>query len=73
MHSREQLAGGAGIQRAASAGLLEREGRGPILEMFSRASSFVYGRRVYVDLDGSTLHGTTAGPEPLGLSDAARR
>jgi BirA family transcriptional regulator, biotin operon repressor / biotin---[acetyl-CoA-carboxylase] ligase len=48
-------------------GLLEREGREPILEMFSRASSYVTGRRVFVDQEGSTLLGTTAGLNDSGF------
>jgi BirA family transcriptional regulator, biotin operon repressor / biotin---[acetyl-CoA-carboxylase] ligase len=47
--------------------LLETEGRAPILEMFSRASSYVSGRRVCVDQDGSTLRGTTAGLADSGF------
>ena len=47
--------------------LLEREGREPILEMFSRASSFVHGRRVYVDQGDAMLHGTTAGLNNSGF------
>ncbi len=47
--------------------LLESEGRGPILEMFSRASSYVSGRRVCVDQDGFTLRGTTAGLAESGF------
>jgi BirA family biotin operon repressor/biotin-[acetyl-CoA-carboxylase] ligase len=47
--------------------LLEREGREPILEMFSRASSFVCGRRVYVDQGNAILQGTTAGLNNSGF------
>jgi len=47
--------------------LLEADGRAPILEMFSRASSYVSGRRVCVDQDGSTLLGTTAGLADSGF------
>jgi BirA family transcriptional regulator, biotin operon repressor / biotin---[acetyl-CoA-carboxylase] ligase len=47
--------------------LLENDGRAPILEMFSRASSYVSGRRVCVDQDGSTLLGTTAGLAESGF------
>jgi BirA family transcriptional regulator, biotin operon repressor / biotin---[acetyl-CoA-carboxylase] ligase len=47
--------------------LLETDGRAPILEMFSRASSYVSGRRVCVDQDGSTLRGTTAGLADSGF------
>jgi BirA family biotin operon repressor/biotin-[acetyl-CoA-carboxylase] ligase len=47
--------------------MLETEGREPILEMFSRASSFVHGRRVYVDQGDSLLQGTTAGLNASGF------
>jgi BirA family biotin operon repressor/biotin-[acetyl-CoA-carboxylase] ligase len=45
--------------------LLETHGREAVIEAFAQASSYVSGRRVCVDQDGSTLRGTTA-----GLSDA---
>lgn len=47
--------------------LLEIEGREPILSMFSLASSFVYGRRVDVDLGDSVVSGTTAGLNESGF------
>ncbi len=47
--------------------LLETEGRGPVIEMFARASSYVSGRRVCVDQDGSELHGITAGLNDSGF------
>lgn len=47
--------------------LLDSEGREPILRMFSCASSYVYGRRVEVDLGESVLHGTTAGLNESGF------
>jgi BirA family transcriptional regulator, biotin operon repressor / biotin---[acetyl-CoA-carboxylase] ligase len=47
--------------------LLESEGRGPVIETFARASSYVSGRRVSVDQDGSVLHGTTAGLDHSGF------
>jgi len=47
--------------------LLEREGREPILKMFARASSFVSGRRVDVDLDSGVVRGTTAGLNESGF------
>jgi BirA family biotin operon repressor/biotin-[acetyl-CoA-carboxylase] ligase len=67
VHSRERLLVELMSSVTSFCSLLEREGREPILEMFSRASSFVYGRRVYVDQDGSMLHGTTAGLNPSGF------
>jgi BirA family biotin operon repressor/biotin-[acetyl-CoA-carboxylase] ligase len=47
--------------------LLEKDGREPILEMFSRVSSYVTGRRVCVDQDGSELLGITAGLNDSGF------
>lgn len=47
--------------------LLQTEGRGPIIEMFARASSYVSGRRVCIDQDGSSLRGTTAGLNDSGF------
>ena len=47
--------------------LLETEGRAPVLELFARASSYVSGRRVCIDQDGSTLRGTTAGLNDSGF------
>ena len=48
-------------------GLLEREGKEPILDMFTRASSYVYGRRVSVDQGDSVLQGTTVGLNAAGF------
>jgi BirA family biotin operon repressor/biotin-[acetyl-CoA-carboxylase] ligase len=47
--------------------LLETQGRGPVIDIFSRISSFVSGRRVCVDQDGSLLRGTTAGLNDAGF------
>jgi len=47
--------------------LLETEGRRPVIETFTRASSYVSGRRVSVDQDGSQLRGTTAGLNDSGF------
>jgi BirA family transcriptional regulator, biotin operon repressor / biotin---[acetyl-CoA-carboxylase] ligase len=47
--------------------LLETQGRGPVIEAFARASSYVFGRRVCVDQDGSTLRGITAGLNESGF------
>jgi BirA family transcriptional regulator, biotin operon repressor / biotin---[acetyl-CoA-carboxylase] ligase len=66
-HSREQLL----LHLAASVdnycGLLERNGREPVIEAFARASSYVSGRRVCVDQDGSMLCGVTAGLNDSGF------
>lgn len=61
IHSRESLLLELLPKIARYCGLLEQEGREPILEMFSRASSYVTGRRVCVDQEGSMLRGTTIG------------
>jgi BirA family biotin operon repressor/biotin-[acetyl-CoA-carboxylase] ligase len=67
VHSREQLL----VQLLASVeqycDLLEKRGRGPVIEMFARTSSYVSGRRVCVDQDGSLLRGTTAGLNDSGF------
>ena len=67
MHSRERLLVELVSSIASFCSLLEKQGREPILEMFSRASSFVYGRRVYVDQGHAMLQGTTAGLDPSGF------
>jgi BirA family transcriptional regulator, biotin operon repressor / biotin---[acetyl-CoA-carboxylase] ligase len=48
-------------------GILEKEGREPILRMFSQASSYVAGRRVAVDQGNSTLEGVTDGLNSSGF------
>lgn len=67
IHSREGLL----VDLAASVDrfctMLEKEGGEPILEMFSHASSFVYGRRVSVDQGHSMVQGTTAGLNGSGF------
>jgi BirA family biotin operon repressor/biotin-[acetyl-CoA-carboxylase] ligase len=47
--------------------LLETQGREAVIETFARASSYVSGRRVCVDQDGSQLRGTTAGLNASGF------
>jgi BirA family transcriptional regulator, biotin operon repressor / biotin---[acetyl-CoA-carboxylase] ligase len=66
-HSREQLLVELvnGVDNYCA--LLERDGRKPILEMFARASSFVNGRRVDVDLESGIVRGTTAGLNESGF------
>ena len=66
-HSREQLLVELvnGVENYCA--LLERDGRQPILEMFARASSFVNGRRVDVDLESGIVRGTTAGLNDAGF------
>jgi BirA family transcriptional regulator, biotin operon repressor / biotin---[acetyl-CoA-carboxylase] ligase len=67
VHSRERLLVELISSVTSFCSLLEKEGREPILAMFSRASSFVYGRRVYVDQGDAMLQGTTAGLDPSGF------
>ena len=67
IHSREQLLAALAEDVDRFCGLLEREGAEPILEMFSRASTFVYGRRVSVDQGQARLEGTTAGLNSSGF------
>ncbi len=67
VHSRERLLMELLPNIDRYCALLETEGPGPILEMFSRASSYVTGRRVCVDQDGSTLRGTTGGLADSGF------
>jgi BirA family biotin operon repressor/biotin-[acetyl-CoA-carboxylase] ligase len=66
-HSRERLLVDLVSSVTSFCSLLEKEGREPILTMFSRASSFVQGRRVYVDQGDSILQGTTAGLNDSGF------
>lgn len=47
--------------------LLERSGVDTVIDAFSRASSYVWGRRVSVDQDGSELRGVTAGLNSSGF------
>jgi BirA family biotin operon repressor/biotin-[acetyl-CoA-carboxylase] ligase len=47
--------------------MLQREGKDPIIELFSRASSYAIGRRVQVDQGDCTITGTTAGLTPAGF------
>ena len=67
VHSREHLLLHllSGIETHCD--LLEKQGRAPVLEAFARASSYVSGRRVCVDQEGSLLRGTTAGLNDSGF------
>jgi BirA family biotin operon repressor/biotin-[acetyl-CoA-carboxylase] ligase len=67
VHSRERLLLELVASIDSHCTILEHDGREPILAMFSRASSFVSGRRVSVDQDGSQLRGTTAGLNESGF------
>jgi BirA family transcriptional regulator, biotin operon repressor / biotin---[acetyl-CoA-carboxylase] ligase len=66
-HSRERLLVELLPSVDSYCALLEKEGPVPILAMFAQASSFVHGRRVCVDQDGSLLRGTTAGLNNSGF------
>jgi len=66
-HSREVLLGELLLKIDHYCALLEREGRRPILDRFARASSFVSGRRVEVDLGNGAVRGTTAGLNDAGF------
>jgi BirA family biotin operon repressor/biotin-[acetyl-CoA-carboxylase] ligase len=66
-HSRERLLLELMSSIDSYGSLLERDGPEPILRMFSCASSFVYGRRVDVDLGDSIVRGTTAGLNKSGF------
>ena len=67
VHSRERLLVDLVSSVTGFCSLLEKEGKDPILTMFSRASSFVHGRRVYVDQGDRILQGTTAGLDNSGF------
>jgi len=67
VHSRERLLVELVSSVTSFCSLLEKEGKEPILEMFSRASSFVHGRRVFVDQGDVLLSGTTDGLNPAGF------
>ena len=67
IHSREQLL----IELASNIDefctMLEKQGREPILAMFSQASSFVRGRRVCVEQGALMFRGITAGLNDSGF------
>jgi len=66
-HSREQIIVGLLPAIDTYCGILEAEGREPILRMFSKASSYVAGRRVAVDQGDSELRGVTDGLNSSGF------
>jgi BirA family biotin operon repressor/biotin-[acetyl-CoA-carboxylase] ligase len=67
IHSRERLLVDLLASVDTYCDLLETQGRGPIIETFTRSSSYVTGRRVCVDQDGTVLRGTTAGLNDSGF------
>jgi BirA family biotin operon repressor/biotin-[acetyl-CoA-carboxylase] ligase len=66
-HSSERLLLSLLASVDAYCDLLESKGREPVIETFARASSYVSGRRVCVDQDGSSLRGTTEGLNDSGF------
>jgi BirA family biotin operon repressor/biotin-[acetyl-CoA-carboxylase] ligase len=67
IHSRERLLAELAGSVDRFCALLENDGSETILEMFTRGSSFVYGRRVSVDQGHARLEGTTAGLNSSGF------
>lgn len=67
VHSRERILVDLLLNVDRYCALLETEGRDPILKLFSRASSYVSGRRVTVDLGSGTVRGTTVGLNESGF------
>ena len=67
VQSREQLLAWLLAKVDYYCDLLDAQGRGPVIEAFSRASSFVSGRRVCVDQGDSELRGVTAGLNQAGF------
>lgn len=66
-HSREDLLVGLLPAIDSFCRMLGEGGRQPLLDQFSRHSSYVCGRRVCVDQPGGILTGTTAGLDPSGF------
>lgn len=66
-HSRERLL--VELVRAADSftRMLVEGGRGPVLQMFTRASSFARGRRVRVEHEGAIIVGETDGLDASGF------
>jgi BirA family transcriptional regulator, biotin operon repressor / biotin---[acetyl-CoA-carboxylase] ligase len=67
VHSRERLLLHLVASVDTYCDLLEKQGRASVLEAFAHASSYVSGRRVCVDQEGSFLRGTTAGLNDSGF------
>ena len=47
--------------------MLQEGSREPVLRLFSRASSYTFGRRVVVEQGGALLEGVTDGLTPSGF------
>lgn len=67
VHSRERLLAELARSVDSFCSLLQGQGGDSILEMFTRASSYVSGRRVHVEQGDSSLCGTTAGLNSSGF------
>lgn len=66
-HSREDLLIGLLPAIDSFGRMLVEGGRQPILDLFTRRSSYAHGKRVIVDQPGGALVGTTAGLHPAGF------
>lgn len=66
-HSREDLLVGLLQAIDSFSRMLLEGGRQPILDLFTRHSSYVAGKRVQVDQPGGVIQGTTAGLDPYGF------
>ncbi len=66
-HRREQIIAEILPAIDTHCGILETQGKEPILKMFTQGSSYVLGRRVMVDLTDSVLTGVTEGLNSSGF------
>jgi BirA family transcriptional regulator, biotin operon repressor / biotin---[acetyl-CoA-carboxylase] ligase len=66
-HSREDLFVGLLQSIDSFTHMLVEGGRQPIIDLFSRHSTYVTGKRVRVDQPGGAIEGTTAGLDPGGF------
>ncbi len=66
-HSREELLRHLLASMERYLEILEETGAEPVLDLFTQASSYVRGRRVLVDQEGSVLSGVTEGLTPAGF------
>lgn len=67
VHSRERLLMELLPSIDSYCDLLASEGRAAVIDAFARVSSYVSGRRVYVEQDPGELRGTTAGLTDAGF------
>lgn len=66
-HSREELLENLLRSVDSFVRMLVEGGREPVLRMFSRASSYTFGRRVAVEREGAVIEGLTDGLTPAGF------